>query len=673
MKEKMKFIKQWMKINRIVLAYIVAAVSIELVSVFIVEDIASIQKPSIEYGLLGAFTMVMFAIKKNRIRTILGALLLGVQSVLDISCIVIYNMTGQHFEYAMLSLRNDAFGILEKIEVDFVSFYTALAAIVIFLIYSARTTRRNPSVEHSVREQKIYQIVAIFFFALSFFILWDNNVGQANKYEKMVVDKNTSNYSGRGIVGTIINELIKGKMADRIVKMPSEEIEDFLYQSQQEPTSRFGVASDNNVIVILAESLEWFSFIKSEEYPNGLDIDEKDIAYLFPNLTRLYKESVVMSNFHSKEKTDISETLSILGSYPTSAYIAYDFSENVMPHTIPNLLKTMSDTPIQVRSFHDGTKNFYNRKKTHISFGFDKFYSSYEMYQISNDLVKSGQAKEATMYDYLGEGERNLDSEMIQTCKDEMFPADKRFYTYITTITMHGMYYERENLKQYQEKLRSVYTAKDTEQGKIFENYLTTAMDLDRAIGLLMEDLEKKGILDKTTIVIFGDHNAYYQKLSNYVKNIENYETEQYYTDLYKVPLMIYNKNLEPQTIDKFTCTADIAPTILDLLGIRTYENMYYGTSVFSEKESVLYSRAYGIFVGKGIVRKSLNQKLYQSDTVTQEQEDYFHTEAEKLVERIKYCDQIFYQDYFADEKNYQTFIDKMKEIQKKQKKKGRK
>ena len=60
--------------------------------------------------------------------------------------------------------------------------------------------------------------------------------------------------------------------------------------------------------MVLVESFEWFSFRNSEEYPNGLGLTDKELEYLFPNLTKFYNESVIMNNFHSREKTDISET-----------------------------------------------------------------------------------------------------------------------------------------------------------------------------------------------------------------------------------------------------------------------------------------------------------------------------------------------------------------------------
>ena len=266
----------------------------------------------------------------------------------------------------------------------------------------------------------------------------------------------------------------------------------------------------------------------------------------------------------------------------------------------------------------------------------------------------------------------------METCKDEMFPTDKRFYTYITTITMHGTYFARENLATEREIVSEVLgdrlpKPEEDAFADVLFHYMVTAKELDDAIGVMMADLEQKNLLDDTVILMFGDHNAYYNQLSNYVKDIIDYDTDRKFTDLYNVPLMIYDKNLGHQLVDKFCCTADIVPTLFDLLGVKYYENFYYGNSLFSEKESVLYSRAYGIFLREGIVGSSATNVVYwylgkklkngELDTqgaVTEADIRSFSQEAAELVNKIKYCDYIFETDYFSDENNFDLYTGKM-------------
>lgn len=664
----MNNLKKWIKKNRIVVVYFLFSILIEMLGVFSVEGNPLISDPFISLGILLFICALVLCLKSNTKRFVICAILLVTQAVADLAFSVLYDMTGQYFDYGMLNLRNDAFGILESIPMNFITFYSAVAFCVFFIIFSKRIIRRQRMAEVSGREKAICLFSAAAGLVLTGGVLYANNSIKVDRYEKMLTNKQKSSYASYGVIGNAVNEFAKGLVFNEKVLLSEEEIDNFIYAQQSVESPYFGISEDNNVVVVLVESLEWFGFMDSDEYPYGLQLSEEDKRTLFPNLYKFYDEGVVMTNFHSKEKTDISETLSILGSYPSDTYVDYDFPDNTLPYTVGNLLRAKYGEEISIHSFHDGFKSFYNRERTHKSFGFEMLYDMYDMYALSDELVAQGKAQEPTMHDYVSGGERNLDSEMIETCKDLMFPKDKKFYTYITSITMHGIYYDRDNLKKHKEKLMEVYTkhAADKKMEEVLLNYATTVMEFDDALGLMMEDLEEKGLLDNTTIMLFGDHNAYYQQLSSYVKDIGDYNTDRYYPDLYKVPLMMYDKKLGHQVIDKFMCTSDMVPTLLDLLGIRTYSNLYYGQSAFLAGESPMYSRAYGIFVGEGIVARSRNIILFRDKSVTDQYMEEYWKAAEMLVEKIKYCDQLFGQDYFADAVHYQRFAEKMKEINEK-------
>jgi len=126
---------------------------------------------------------------------------------------------------------------------------------------------------------------------------------------------------------------------------------------------------------------------------------------------------------------------------------------------------------------------------------------------------------------------------------------------------------------------------------------------------------------------------------------------------------MIYDDNLTPQTINKFTTVYDIVPTILDLFGIKYYTNLYYGNSVFSNNESILYSRAYDIFLTDEILFSSMNRILYKSSNVDSDYLSMVENKALKILEKLEYINNIYYQNYFANETNLNTFITNMNNI----------
>ena len=180
----------------------------------------------------------------------------------------------------------------------------------------------------------------------------------------------------------------------------------------------------------------------------------------------------------------------------------------------------------------------------------------------------------------------------------------------------------------------------------------------------MMDYLEETGLLDHTLIVIFGDHNVYYQSLSNYVKNIyPKSDPSADITELYRVPLMIkVGAQSEQVVIDKFTCTADILPTILSLLGIRYYDNLYYGNSAFSEKESLLYSRAYDVFFTDQIYFTSLDHIVWASPQADESYQAEMEQRAVTLMEKISYVNRIFAADLFRGDA-LTRFEDNMRSI----------
>lgn len=657
---KKRIIKR-ISLDRIPVCYFAAAIIVELLAVTTVEGNPLIRRPWIDLGLFFLTVGILFLLKSNRARFIVGLVFLSFLAVMDLILTVVFDMTEQYFDFGMLKLRNDAFGILESIPMNFTMFYVSMGAVVAFSILSLRHVKKErlaPRGKKGIVVAAVSVTLGVTMMVASLF----GDKQKINIYDRILTGNEGGVYNEYGVMGNLIREMATGLFGTNEEVMSGKEISNYVYAQESRPTKYFGVSEGNNVVMVLVESLEWYPFILDPEFPNQLNLTQEQIEELFPNLLSFYRSSTVVRNFHSREKTDISETLSIMGSYPTGAYVNYDYPENTVPYTVPRALQEL-DPDIKCTSYHNGFKSFYNREEAHDMFGFSYLTDCYDMEEISDANVRAG--GEETMHNYLPDGERNLDTDMIATCKDMMFPTDQRFYTYITTITMHGMYYERKNLTEQREKLMSMYPLPEDaeEYQRDAFNYLTAVMLFDEALGMMMDDLREKGLLDHTTIVLFGDHNTYYNELSSNIKDIHGFDTERYYTDLFNVPLMIYDENIEPQVIDKFCCTADMVPTVLDLLGIRYFSNLYYGHSVYDPEESVLYSRAYGIIVDDGIVGRSINQLQYQAPTVTEKDLIDFRDRAKQLVKKIRYTDQIFRQDYFGKKKNLNTYLERFRKL----------
>jgi hypothetical protein len=87
----------------------------------------------------------------------------------------------------------------------------------------------------------------------------------------------------------------------------------------------------------------------------------------------------------------------------------------------------------------------------------------------------------------------------------------------------------------------------------------------DDAVGTMRAILERKGLLENTTIVLYGDHGD--DAWTHGFKGGMIHGTEPY-TDIIWTPLAIRDPGLAPGKVDQLASTIDIAPTCLSLLDI---------------------------------------------------------------------------------------------------------
>ena len=637
--------KRLIKKNHIPILFAITALCMELTAVFVTSGKLLIRSPWLFLSLLAVLTVLQYFLPTNRARHIFSSVLLTVFFIFDLLFIVIFEMTGTIFDFSMLKLRGDAMAILESVPINFP--YTAISGVLLssFIVFGASFATDSAPAAYSKAAKRALSLCLAAFLVLHLSLSYIT-VAEANENTDlsttMLYSSQESGYADKGILGNLISELYQGAF-EKVEIGDTKEIEQFLYEKVTgEDVPMFGAAEGYNVVTVLAESFEWFSFLRDEaRYPNGYHVEDTVLRELYPNLYSFYDTSYVMTNFHSREKTDISENLSIIGNYPLDYYLNYDYPENNIAYSLPNVMRLLYG--VESNSFHNGTNGFYNRDVYLTdAVGFSSFIASDEM-------TAQG------MMNYFDLGERNLDSEMIETCKEQMFPTDRRFNTYITTITMHGQYSHRDNLQEYYDILDAyglLPLQEDDENANTFRYYAAAAMELDRAVGVMMDYLEQTGLLDHTLIVIFGDHNVYYQSLSNYVKDIyPKSDPSADITELYRVPLMVkLGAQSEQFFIDKFTCTADILPTILSLLGIRYYDNLCYGSSVFSREESLLYSRAYDVFFTDQIYFTSLDNIVWASPKADEGYRAEIEQRAVTLMKKISYVNRMFAADLFRGE-----------------------
>lgn len=708
--------------NLTVWMFILAFIIIEAVSVCFTGGNPLITRFWYVLLFLGVIATIMLLTNNYWLQMGIGAFMLLVQIVLAIAMVYLYTSNGTFFDWAMLNQRNDAFATIEDLDLNEILMAVGFGIMAIYItlsvIFIKKQKRKIPKEvlekvmqdcameqatktegdsdkqpknktkkvkvpkiralykrpEYTTRVRSLLVAVFMTFLSLTIMIPYFNGVNQQHiAYKNKLYETSHSRYQRYGITGNAIYQMVKGLLSNQVDTSDLSDVRKGIYgnrgQNDLIAYSKYnGVSKGNNLIMVLVESWEWFSWFAGDHN----EYTESQLKNAFPNLYAFYEDSVRLNNFYSREKTDTAEILSLLGTNPTDKYVHYDLALNSYPWSLPNLLrKDMADNNQQskwIKSYHQNDGMFYNRELSHESFGFDNgIFDIKDMqkppFNLNNDLAGGNICK----------GERTLDSRTWKALLDnnELVPdslsENERFFSYAITFSMHGYYAERNNLHGYDEfgektgedyyevlKANNLYQNPKNTKERYMQTYAASTMDFDRALGMLMTKLKETGLDKNTTVVLFADHNAYYNNLSYYGKGID----AMYDAELYRVPCLIYDQKLsnamqankEGQEVNKFTTTADLIPTICDIFDMPAWENLYFGNSIFTEEESVIYSRAYGIFVSNDIICYSVKNPLYASarykadETVKQS----FIARAEKLLNKLQIVDKIYYSDYFA-------------------------
>lgn len=675
--------KDFVKNNLIVFVFLFEFVALEVLSVLFTGGFPLLTRPWYFLLFVTLVASLLFLLKDKRLQCVAGTFLLGAQGFLAVLMVFLYDSNGTYFDWAMISQRNDARGTVEKWTFNgwlialccaFIVFFITFCIVYIYKTKDSRLKKihiKDKDIKKAIIKARKKQVAKVKYskatkailsssmaICLSAILLVPFFTGlkeQDKSYsDRLYTSSSYSKYQQYGITGNALYEMFNGIISNKVDTKNLSNMEDYLYGDESDEyklktSEYFGVSQGNNLVVIMVESMEWFAFL-NEWY------DESVLREIYPNLYNFMGDSLVLDNFYAREKTDTSEVLSVLGSNPTGKYVHYSFENNTYPYSLPNMFRQSvednGNEVKQIKSFHQNQGTFYNRNVAHEAFGFE------DLVDIK-DMEEFGVQTTWDKYDWK-KGEITNDSIAWETMKGEMFPAveeNEQFFTFTVTFAMHGYYDERESFREagYYDLLDSynVYPAGLGVKADYLRTYAAAVKDFDVAVGIMMDELETKGLLDNTTIVMFGDHNAYYNNLSYFAKDIN----EKYNSELYRIPCMIYDQKLfaemetngEEPTISKFTTTADIIPTVLDIMGIRGWKNLYFGSSIFTDTESIIYSRAYGIYVTDKLICYSPSNLLYTCSGFTAEDKQDFLDRATIHLNKLEMIDKIYYSDYFKN------------------------
>jgi len=295
-----------------------------------------------------------------------------------------------------------------------------------------------------------------------------------------------------------------------------------------------GILAGKNLIVIHYESLESFAL--------DYEFEGQEIT---PNVNKLMENSINFTNVHEQIQEGVSSDAELMfntGLYPAqkgSAFMSY--GENTF-FALPKLLQRSGYHTIAV---HGDKNTFWNRDVVYPNIGIDDY--------IDEELF------EDKRYSGLG----ILDESLFKQSIKEIEKTTTPYYSYVMTVTSHTPF-----LIEEEHRYLGV-PGDDNDAG-----YLESIHYTDYHLGKFYEELEEKGELDNTALIIFGDHEG-----------IHKYHETNLPDNDKKVPFFIHIPGMESIDVNTIGGQIDMLPTLLYLLGTdeEVYSDKVMGSNLLRE------------------------------------------------------------------------------------------
>ncbi len=415
------------------------------------------------------------------------------------------------------------------------------------------------------------------------------------EYNKIEIDFNTLNYATTNSNIKKINEYISSSEATK----------------QNEYTGMF---EGKNLIVFVAEGF------------SSLAIRED----LTPNLYKLYNEGFQFDNFY----TPIFPVSTADGEYITDTSLipkegVWSLSKvqnNYMPYSYANVFERLGYTS---QAYHDHTYTYYDRDKYIAGMGYNSYLAK------GNGLEKR---MNCTRWP-------NSDYEMIQATTDD-YIQDENFISYYMTVSGHLNYTTNGNYianKNWDEVKSLPYSAKA-------RSYLATQIELDKAIGELIDRLEKAGKLEDTVIAISADHYPYGLTLDE-INELSTYTRDNTF-EKYHMPFLVWNSKMEkPIKVEKLGSSLDVLPTLLNLFGVKYDSRFLMGTDILSNSDPLVIFSDRSFITDKG--RYSSVTKKFTSNEGVAVENEYVDKISTIIYQKYQISKLILENNYYNTLKNY--------------------
>ena len=355
-----------------------------------------------------------------------------------------------------------------------------------------------------------------------------------------------------------------------------------------------------NVILVVLES------VRAAE--TGLFHGSKES--ITPNLDRFAKKSINVVNYYANSNQTVRGEVAILCSvldYINGA--PFSMSGDKLPaNCLPSILAHYGYETLWIHGYE---QKFFNRKSFFPLLGFQQLH----------DIAVINRNSDKNL---IGWGVS--DPEVFAYAIDTLENTNKPFFAEILTLSNHYPYLWNWNI-EFPENLQ-LPEVLDAEVDNIYPAYRRGIHYTDSALGQFLVQFEKSRLAENTLLIITGDHGIWTfpeALMQEKTINAELKRNEIYF----RLPLLIHGPKLSPGTIQSPASQVDIAPTVLEYLGIKV-PNAFLGSSLLNRNPEGSYP-VYFMASGSFGVRRD-NQYCYPIDMTGSCTEHYRKCESSMTV-----------------------------------------
>ncbi|MDI6453467.1 LTA synthase family protein [Peloplasma aerotolerans] len=372
---------------------------------------------------------------------------------------------------------------------------------------------------------------------------------------------NRTRFASRfGVSQLLLRDFIDSLIPTFPSKRDVSYIEDYLDTNMKshEVNAYSGIFKDKNLIFILAESFDEIALSET----------------LTPNIYKLKTGGIDFQNHftpvfqRTTSDTEFIFNTSLVPSIedgPTTS----TFTNNSYRTSLASLFAANQYT---TRAFHGNYKEFYRRHITYMGYGYHAFYGQDEI--------------------GLSDVEKKFDTIFYEQSSHLILPDDNPFYSFVISFAGHSPYSANHDVAQVHIDL--VEQHYESELHDSIKYYIATQIELDLMLGLLLNDLQAKDILEDTVIVFSSDHYPYTLDQDVYT-DYANIEID---FMRHRGNLYIWSSDITPTTIHQLSTSFDILPILNNMFDLGGDYTKYVGNDIFGTPGSIVLFKDYAVFDG---------------------------------------------------------------------------